>query len=395
MNIISYIPFTPASRRRKFLNDLKTRRHSDDDVLSAAEKQLFDAELEKLKTSPLGKAPEKEAEKVLRPLVKRNFLGDWLDLFLVVGAVAFGLRALYFQPFRIPTGSMQPTLYGVHYVLPERFGSPLLGKSGKTDALLYAAKHVKVTSPEDGVIGRESITYDPSGMFGTTLFTVGDKTVSVSGDPGKAVDFLKLSPDKVYRKGEVMGDGYITLGDHLFVERFSISFVPPRRGDVIVFTTNDLIDEEGKPVSAGGYFYIKRLAGMPGDTIKITDNQLWVKPAGETVFKRIQELAPKFEKVYSGKAGYHGHVSNMGAGAFANSGEYTVPAGHYFMLGDNSLFSKDSRFFGSVPRRNIMGRAFFVFWPFSRRFGLVDTKSVPDIPTGEPGVSTFPVMFRQ
>ena len=44
MNIISYIPFTPASRRRKFLNDLKTRRHSDDDVLSAAEKQLFDAD---------------------------------------------------------------------------------------------------------------------------------------------------------------------------------------------------------------------------------------------------------------------------------------------------------------------------------------------------------------
>jgi signal peptidase I len=65
------------------------------------------------------------------------------------------------------------------------------------------------------------------------------------------------------------------------------------------------------------------------------------------------------------------------------------------MLGDNSRFSKDSRFFGAVPRRNIMGRAFLVFWPFSRRFGVVDSKEALDIPTGEAGVATFPVMSKQ
>lgn len=395
MDILKYLPFTAANRRRKLINDLRSRRHSDDDILSAEEKALFDAELEALQNAPAGKAPEREAAAKLSAISRRGTVGDWLDLFLVVGAVAFGLRALYFQPFRIPTGSMQPTLYGVHYVSEKRFGSPFLGKSKLTDAALYAARRVEVISPADGKLDKTSLSYLSSGFFGETGFSIGDAPLSVSGDPGKVIDFLRLDPEKVYRKGETIGKGFISLGDHLFVERFSIYFSEPSRGDVIVFTTNDLIDETGTPVIEGGYFYIKRLAGMPGDTLKIVDDQLWVKPAGSKEFNRIQDIAPRFKKVYSGRGGYHGHISNMGAGVFANGGEYKVPANSYFMLGDNSLFSKDSRFFGSVPRRNIMGRAFFVFWPFSRRFGVVDKAETPDVPTGEPGVSTFSTMSLQ
>ena len=68
----------------------------------------------------------------------------------------------------------------------------------------------------------------------------------------------------------------------------------------------------------------------------------------------------------------------------------------YLMLGDNSAFSMDSRYFGCVPRKNLIGRAWFVFYPFSRRLGAVDRCDPLDVPTDkEPGVSAYPVMSLQ
>ena len=395
MNILQYIPYTPQCRRRKLLRELAARRHGDDDILTLQEKQEYADIIDSLQNSPVGKAAEKTAAAAAAKLSKRNAVGDWLDLFLVVGAVAFGLRALYFQPFRIPTGSMQPTLYGVHYIDEKHEGSPLLGRHKLSDALLYAAKSTDFTIQQDGNLDPQSMQYDSSGIFGETSFNIGNYRYFLPGDPVKVVDFFNPDRDKSYLKGEKIRRGAISLGDHLFVERFSIYLTPLKRGDIIIFTTEDLYDENNEPVIDGGYFYIKRLAALPGDIIKIVNNQLYVKPEGKGEFRRIQDISEPFKKVYSGKGGYHGHVSNMGAGAFADGSEYTVPAGHYFMLGDNSRFSKDSRFFGAVPRRNIMGRAFLVFWPFSRRLGIADNAAPVDIPTGEHGYGTFNVMSKQ
>ena len=63
MNILQYIPFTAQNRRRKLLNELAGQRHSNDDILTDAEKAEFDRVIAALKTAPAGKAPEKEAEK--------------------------------------------------------------------------------------------------------------------------------------------------------------------------------------------------------------------------------------------------------------------------------------------------------------------------------------------
>ena len=395
MQLAKYIPFTSQRRRHKLLKELTSRRHCDDDLLSEKEKASYDAIIEELKSSSVGRESDKRAETAAAKLSKRGVIGDWLDLFLVVGAVAFGLRALYFQPFRIPTGSMQPTLYGVHFIDRKHVGSSLLGANSLTDALLYCAKRCSAKVVQDGFLQQDSLEYDNSGIFGATSFTVGNVRYTLPGDPAKVIDFAGLSPDRFYRKGENLCDGFISLGDHLFVERFSIYLSEPKRGDVIIFTTEELIDEEGNPVVNAGYFYIKRLAALPGDTIKITGNQLYVKPAGAEDFFKIQDIAPAFKKVYSGKGGYHGHISGMGTGPFADGTEYTVPENCYFMLGDNSKFSKDSRFFGAVPRRNIMGRAFLVFWPFSRRAGFADTKPAIEIPTGENGIAGFKSMSLQ
>jgi signal peptidase I len=187
----------------------------------------------------------------------------------------------------------------------------------------------------------------------------------------------------------------VTLGDHLFVERFSIYLKSPERGDIIVFNTEYLFVQDTPLAATGGYYYIKRVAALPGDTVKISGNQLWVRPAGQTEFRRIQDLDSRFEKIYSMRGGYHGHLSDMGMEKFAFGEEFTVPEDNFLMLGDNSRFSMDSRYFGTVPRRNLIGRAWMVFYPFSRRLGLIDRQSPVDEPTGVPGIATFPVMSKQ
>ena len=160
MNILKYIPFTSSRRRHKLLSELKSRRHYDDDLLTSEEKAAFEQEIPLLENAPAGKSYEREAVKKCAAFSKRGAIGDWLDLFLVVGAVAFGLRALYFQPFRIPTSSMQPTLYGVHYVDHEHAGMPLLGKLNKlTDALFYTSKRVNAKVGTPGRVAPESLRY--------------------------------------------------------------------------------------------------------------------------------------------------------------------------------------------------------------------------------------------
>jgi signal peptidase I len=74
---------------------------------------------------------------------------------------------------------------------------------------------------------------------------------------------------------------------------------------------------------------------------------------------------------------------------------YYVPDNCYFMLGDNSKFSSDSRIWGVVPRHNIIGKAAFVFWPFSRRFGIADSPKELDIVTTKSLLTTFKEMYQQ
>ncbi len=106
------------------------------------------------------------------------------------------------------------------------------------------------------------------------------------------------------------------------------------------------------------------------ETLKIVDNKLHVKSPGAAEFHPVTDFdITTFNRIYSGKGGYHGHLPR---GRLASGLEVEIPKDSYFMLGDNSSHSSDSRYWGFVPRRNIVGRALLVFWPFSRRWGLVD-----------------------
>ncbi len=112
----------------------------------------------------------------------------------------------------------------------------------------------------------------------------------------------------------------------------------PKRGDVVVF-----IYPEDKKKD-----FIKRMVGLPGDIIEIKRGTIYVN--GTAL------LEPGFNQRY-----YYNR------GDFAEEGEkITVPDGNFFVLGDNSGSSKDSRYWGFVPKDNVLGQAMVIYWPPQR-----------------------------
>ena len=391
--------FLLKRKQRKLIAELKNRRHAEDDLLTPALRHDFDEIIHDLENSPPEKESIDKANERFNALAlpfKRGNMFAILDLLAVVGAVAFGLRGLYFQPFRIPTSSMQPTLYGIHYMNKDSAGNRWLNKiPAPLNKIMFGMCDAVASAPENAVyyIGQERAL--PGTIFDQTAFTIGNRRLTLPGNPDQVIAYANLADGREFRKGETIADGFVSLGDHLFVERFSLYLAPPKRGDVMVFTTENLKYNDIPLMLTGGYYYIKRLAALPGDVVKIEGDQLYIKPGGKGEFCKIQDVEARFRKLYSGKGGYHGHLAKMGNQPFAYGEEYTIPADSYLMLGDNSRFSMDSRYFGPVHRRQLIGRAWMTFYPLSRRTGIVDSKEPLDIPTGDPNISTFPSMYQQ
>ncbi len=347
-------------------------------------------------------APLKAAR--ILPRKKFSTIREYADILAVAFTVAFGVRALFFQPFKIPTGSMQPTLFGIHYI--ERTTLPNGEKTlPELPALLhyalFATQRAEMEVDTGGYMSRISETVRFL-LFPRTFYQIGPKMYELPGSNNHVhkycgiigrlprdflrekqirkqeitnAEIMELMPE--FKKGERLCDGWLALGDHLFVDRISYHFREPARGDIVVFNT------EGLPCRERGYFYIKRLIGMPGDTLKIVNGKVHVKEKDAGSFVPITDFGiPEINRIYSGRGGYHGHLAR---GALSKGFEFEVPDKHYFMMGDNSMNSSDSRDIyngvGPLPRRNIIGRAFFIFWPFSRRWGLPDTTEALDVPT--------------
>jgi signal peptidase I len=123
----------------------------------------------------------------------------------------------------------------------------------------------------------------------------------------------------------------------------------PSRGDIVVFNTPS---EAALKCGEGGTF-VKRVIGLPGDTLHETDKGfIQVKTPGSPAFVKLKEP-------------YLPAKSRLADSQHFNE-TWTVPAGHYFMMGDNRAESCDSRSWGAVPRNKLIGTVFFVYWPPDR-----------------------------
>ena len=135
--------------------------------------------------------------------------------------------------------------------------------------------------------------------------------------------------------------------DYLIVDRLSYRLGSPRRGDLLVFRT-DVIS--GMPQDQ---IYVKRLIGMPGERLEIRDGYVFANGKRLTEGEGIPPIHfVTREAIETGEGG--------------SSASYAVDKGGYFVLGDNSKNSLDSRYFGCVPRKNIYGKVTGIYYPFSR-----------------------------
>jgi len=182
---------------------------------------------------------------------KKSVIREWIESIIIAFLLAMVIRTFVVQAFKIPTGSMHPTLLEGDLILVNKF--------------IYGAK--------------------------------------------------------------------IPFTD----KRFPV-FKDLKRGDVIVF----IYPEDTKKD------FIKRLVGLPGDEIEIKKGSIYVNDS------------PLLDPLFNNRYYYN-------RGDFGVEGtKITVPNDNYFVLGDNSASSKDSRYWGFVPKNNILGKAILIYWPPNR-----------------------------
>jgi len=286
------------------------------------------------------------------------------EVILVALVIALGVRAYFLQPFKIPTGSMQPTLYGVTGTTTVEPLPNFLVRVA--DFVLRGRTWIDVVAEDDDtVVGLREVN---SFHFFTSTEVVGRKrSYSIPAPANVVRDDFRIYPGMPLRAGQPIVRGHSDSGDQLFVDKVSYNFVRPKAGDVFVFKTTG-IRRIVVPPGMGSQYYIKRLAGLGGQTLRIDPPNLYVDGA-------IPQL-PVFRRVMSCRDGYNGYANTSGRGASfpilgSPADEYRVPAGHYFALGDNSYHSSDSRYFGPVPEQNVVGRGLVVYWPFIGQWGLI------------------------
>jgi signal peptidase I len=400
------------------------------DLLTPAALQLVRGELlelqsaindDRLKKKDLRKQMEKleqVAGKWLRPYPHAAWREN-VEVLLVALAVAMGIRTFFLQPFKIPTGSMQPTLYGVNS-MPDFSQSTIDYSAGRPrieaqfkeqlklrDALQIPTGWQRVKEWFEGnsylhVVAENDGTLQFGKPVHFLIFNI-EQTLSIGGksqtlwfppDSGEQPLELRagLNPDHVYQKGEDVIKMKVSAGDHLFVDRLTYNFRKPRRGEIVVFETKGIPEEDrDKYRIPPDQFYIKRLVGLGGETISLKQDYEatgapqfdgGTVPVGHLVVngQPLSAATPRFENLYAFSDvptgtktleyrpnHYYGHAMIRG---LSSGQQFQIRPNYLFVMGDNTMNSLDSRFWGDFPASSVIGKSFFVYWPLTKRFGV-------------------------
>jgi signal peptidase I len=337
------------------------------DVLSNVALADLQTQIEKLRQALKHRdqlAIREEAERLdaqlhaLTPVTWESHWRENCEVILVAIVVAIGIRSYFLQPFKIPTGSMQPTLNGIIGYPRESPAPNILRQIG--EFVVLGRNYINVVSRmDDQVLQVQQKKFFFFFTFSRLLCA--HQNFLVYAPPETLRHDFNVFPGRAYRRGEIVARGAIDTGDQVFVDKFTYNFVKPHRGDVFVFRTNHILGIIEDP-ETGAPFYIKRLAGVPGDTLRIDPPRLYVDGNLAEGFG--------FERVMAAKDSYRGYAAGRDYLGDPHR-SFTVPEHSYFAMGDNSYNSYDSRYWGPVPEENLVGRGLLVYWPFNRHWGLI------------------------
>lgn len=309
-----------------------------------------------------------------------------LKEFLVSGVLILGIFSFFLQPMKIPSGSAQPTLYGnvITDLTEPGQAAEVPPRWRRFVDWFRGIDYHRWVARDTGVL----LVEPPATTFGfikTQRLTIGRDSYTFFWPPERLLEQLRIRPGQSYQAGQEVFRIKISSGDRLFVDRMTYNFRRPRRGEIIVFHTVDLerklVTYRGQDILVDNTHYIKRLVALGGERVRIGDDR-HVYINGH----RLDTNTPGFRKVYSFSGPprdsvYSGHVNNKLALQYAGRGfaplfpdgetEFQVRPNHYLAFGDNTMNSWDGRGWGDFPREHVVGRACFVFWPLTRRWGPI------------------------
>jgi signal peptidase I len=332
-------------------------------------------------------ALETAANKWLKPYPNAAWREN-VEVLLVALTVAMGIRTFFLQPFKIPTGSMQPTLFGVTSVPDFSPGrDPATQVAAAANLVIPGAWqrvcewfagvcYLQLRAKVDGRL--ERVNPPVKFLIFNILQTleIGGSTHWMLFPPDYGGSTLEqragLHPGQFFKQGEEVVRMKIASGDHLFVDRVNYNFRAPRRGEIIVFETKGIPEERRYAFNIpGDQFYIKRLVALGGEHVQIGNDRHLIIDG-----RRLDDSTPHFEKVYScnpndppRESHYSGHVDGNSPYFSGKPDGVPVPPGEIMVMGDNTMNSLDSRYWGPFPATYVIGKSFFVYWPFTERFG--------------------------
>lgn len=367
-------------------DDLKKAiKAKDQDAVKEASKQLRNA-----------------CEKSLTSYQSPNALEENIEVFWVAIVIALGVRAYFVQPFRIPTGSMQPALNGIvaqpmHDIVG--WEKPWIGKQafdfvmkGRTYKDEVADQDKSITRIQDKTIfifsrtkvyftDGSDITISSPMSEAMKIPTIRKHLANGRGSSGKL--WKDFKPGIHYKKGDPIFQGSLTSGDLVLVDKFSYHFRQPERGEAFVFNTRG-IDTAGQgsqfTSQTNATHYIKRLVAVPDDTIQVDEPNLIINGtiAKEEMIQRVAkktrvsdtEIFPGYVQARPGS--HSATIMRKGESKTLKSPEDRNYR-EFYAFGDNSPNSLDSRYWGSVKQYNLVGPALFCLWPFtSGHWGFIE-----------------------
>ncbi len=393
------------AERRELLARIDALRQAYRDRADAGKLKLLIEELEGVLRRTGGKIYPKSA------------LTENVEFFLVAAIVILGVRTYFVQPFKIPTNSMWPSYYGM---TPEAFPNPAsepgsLAKLARFVTLGASPKRVDALSDGEVIIpvavGQGRLYVWPyrtvpgrTWLFFETTFKeytlyVGEQPVTVTvpmdfdfewavrdcffpsavetHEPA-GIDLARiwaeqdarrtehegqaslLRTGKVVHRGDRVMAFDILTGDQLFVDRISYHFVRPQVGQGFVFRTGNIPGITSDDGSRIEQYYIKRLVGVPGDTVEIKSYGLYRNGLPITGAAAFDANAHR-----SGK-----YVGYRNERALEVGKTMTVPPGGFLAFGDNSANSRDGRYWGFVPAKDVAGKPLFIYYPFTKHWGI-------------------------